>query len=119
MSILTFRTSPQAWLDSANASIGKVFDEGPPYYLTYLVPEMHFGFLLNNLWDRQTRERNRVGVWTTKFYSLHIQHIRGIVPKDRLPECKAVDRWETQCEFPGTAVPEQKYPHRNDSKAAS
>jgi hypothetical protein len=61
------------------------------YYLTYFVPEIHFGFLLNNLWDQQTNKRYEVGARTVDFYSLHIQHIWEIVPKDRLLEFKAAD----------------------------
>lgn len=117
--VLGLRTSADAWLDSVNRSIAKVFDKGPIYYMTYFVPAMHFGFQMNNLWDVQTQEKYRVGVRTTDYYRLHNDHVREVVPKDRLLEFKAADGWEPLCEFLGKDVPEGKFPHRNDSKGAN
>lgn len=89
--MLGLRTSPEAWLSSVNASIAKVFGKGPMYYLCWFVPEMHFGFLMNNLWGAQTMQNYGVGVRTTEYYEKHIQHIRNVVPKERLLEFKASD----------------------------
>jgi hypothetical protein len=89
------------------------------YYVTYFVPEMHSGFMVNNLWDQQTREKYGVGVRTTDYYSFHNEHIREIVPKERLLEFKAADGWEPLCQFLGREAPEGGYPHRNDSKVAN
>ncbi|OCL02422.1 hypothetical protein AOQ84DRAFT_229096 [Glonium stellatum] len=117
--VLSLRTSPQAWLGSVNGSIAKVFGKGPMYYIAYFVPEMHFGFLMNNLWDEQTKAKYGVGVRSTEYYSCHNNHVRKVVPKERLLEFKAADGWEPLCNFLGKDVPQGEYPHRNDAKAAN
>jgi hypothetical protein len=116
--ILGLRASPQAWLDFINTSIGKVFGHGLIYYMTYFVPKMHCGLMLNNLWDQRSRGKCKVGVRTTDYYSFHNNHIRRIVPRERLLGFKAVDECEL-CEFLAREVPEGPYPHRNDGKAAN
>jgi len=113
------RASPQAWLDSVNGSISKVFGKGPMYYITYYVPEMHFRFPINNLWDQQTKAKYGVGVRSTEYYAYHNDHVRKVMPKERLLEFKAADGWEPLCKFLGKDVPQGKYPHRNDAKAAN
>jgi hypothetical protein len=89
------------------------------FYVTYFVPEMHSGFLLNNLWDQRAKNKYGVGVRTTAYCLFHSGHIREIVPKERLLEFKAADGWGPLCEFLGREVPKGGYPHRNDSKAAN
>jgi hypothetical protein len=117
--VLGVRASSQAWLDSVNGSIGKVFGRGVLYYLTYFVPEMHFGFAMNNLWDQRTKEKYGVGVRSTEYYALHNEHVRNVVPRERLLEFGAKDGWGPLCTFLGRDVPREEYPHRNDRKAAN
>jgi hypothetical protein len=119
--VLGLRTLPQAWLDSVNGSIAKVFGKWPMYYIAYFVPEMHFGFLINDLWDQQTEAKYGVGVGvrSTECYAYHNDHARKVVPKERLLEFKAADGWELLCTFLGKDVPQGKYPHRNGAKAAN
>ena len=89
------------------------------YYMTYFVPEMHFGFLLNNLWDQQTKDEYGMAVRTTDYYALHCERIRKIVPGSRLLDFQAADGWEPLCKLLGREVPDCRYPHRNDSRAAN
>lgn len=117
--VLGLRTSPEAWVTSVKATIANVFGAGPMYYLTYFVPEMHQGFLLNNLWDEQTKAKYGVGVITTQYYDFHNDWIRKVVPKERLLEFEAADGWEPLCNFLGQEKPLGEYPHRNDAKAAN
>jgi hypothetical protein len=117
--VLGLRTSADAWLDSVNRPIAKVFGKGPIYYMTYFAPPMRFGFQMNNPWDAQTQEKYQVGVRTTDCYQLHNDHVREVVSKDRLLEFKAADGWEPLCEFLGKDVPEGRFPHKNDSKGAN
>lgn len=117
--VLGLRKSPDVWLASVNRSIAKVFGRGVMYWLTYFVPEMNFGFRMNNLWEAQTRERHGVDVRTEEFYRLHCEHIRSVVPKERLLEFQASDGWEPLAKFLEKPVPEGRFPHRNDAKAAN
>jgi len=45
----------------------------------------------------------------------HYSHVRSIVPKDSLLECKSEEGWEPLCKFLGEKVPEEPYPRVNDS----
>jgi hypothetical protein len=78
---------------------------------------------MNNLWDQQTKAKYGVGVRSTEYYIFHNEHIRKVVPKERLLEFKAVDGWDPLCKFLGKQKPVGKegenYPHRNDSQAAN
>lgn len=117
--VLGLRKTPEAWLASVNGSMGKVFGHGIAYYLSYFVPEMHFGFTMNNLWDTQTNSRYGFGVRTVEHYVAHNDYIRATVPKERLLDFQAADGWEPLCRFLGKEVPEGTFPHRNDAKAAN
>lgn len=44
-------------------------------------------------------------------------HIRRITPPDRLLEFRLEDGWEPLCNFVGKEVPDQPFPHVNDSVA--
>jgi hypothetical protein len=61
--------------------------------MTYFVPEIHSGFLLNNLWAQRAKQKCGVGRRTTDYYLFHREHIREIVSKERLLEFKAADGW--------------------------
>ncbi|OCK81558.1 hypothetical protein K432DRAFT_403678 [Lepidopterella palustris CBS 459.81] len=117
--VLSVRTSPEAWLDSVSSSIAAVFGKQFAYYLACFVPELHFGFLMNNLWDAQTLAKHNIGVRTTEYYIKHNEHIRTLVPAARLLESNAADGWGPLCEFLGSEKPEGvAFPRRNDRKAA-
>ncbi|KAH6675009.1 hypothetical protein B0J14DRAFT_653184 [Halenospora varia] len=91
--VLTLRNSPEAWLKSVNSSIGAVFGKPLAYYITYFVSPMHQGFLLSNLWDKQILGKYSVGVRSEEYYDFHNNHIRTVVPKERLLEFRAQDGW--------------------------
>jgi hypothetical protein len=80
---------------------------------------MHFGFRMNNLWDRQTRARYGVGVRSAEYYVLHNEHVRRVVPGERLLEFEAREGWGRLCGILGREVPREGFPHRNDSRAAN
>jgi hypothetical protein len=67
----------------------KVSGKGLIYYITYLTSELHFGFLINNLWDQRAREKHEFGVRTTDYCLWQREYIRQLVPKYRLLEFKA------------------------------
>lgn len=96
-----------------------MFGYGVMFWLVRFVPELRLGFRMNNLWDKQTRERYGVGVHTEKYYELHREWVRSIVPKERLLEFQASDGWEPLARFSGREVPDGDFPHTNDSKATN
>lgn len=51
-----------------------------------------------------------------KRYLDHYQHVRDVVPKDRLLEFRSQDGWVPLCRFLGKDVPNGEYPNVNDRK---
>lgn len=49
-------------------------------------------------------------------YREHYAVIRDLVPKDKLLEYKLGSGWEPLCAFLGKPVPDQPFPHLNESK---
>jgi hypothetical protein len=45
----------------------------------------------------------------------HYDHVRSIVPKENLLEFQPQEGWEPLCAFLGKEVPEEPFPHINDS----
>lgn len=45
----------------------------------------------------------------------HYDHVRSIVPKENLLEFQPQEGWEPLCEFLGKEIPEEPFPHINDS----
>jgi hypothetical protein len=99
--------------------MGKVFGRGVMYWLAWFVPELYFGFSMNNLWEAQMRERYGIGVRTEEYYRAHNDYVRSVVPKERLLEFQAGDGWEPLARFLGREVPGGPFPHRNDARAAN
>lgn len=46
----------------------------------------------------------------------HYEHVRAIVPKERLLEFDLKDGWAPLCEFLDVKAPDEPYPKVNDSK---
>ncbi|CAK5265857.1 unnamed protein product [Mycena citricolor] len=47
-------------------------------------------------------------------YEAHYEHLRAVVPKDRLLEFSVKDGWVPLCEFLGKPVPETPFPRGNE-----
>ena len=74
-------------------------------------------------WDAFLGQNGRRDYLTEEYGELakhrfveHNQHIRKIVPKDRLLEHKPQDGWVPLCKFLGHKVPEGEYPRAWDGK---
>ena len=50
-------------------------------------------------------------------YDKHYEHVRSLVPKDRLLEYYVKDGWEPLCKFLHVDHPEIEFPRGNDTKA--
>eukprot|EP01059_Diplonema_ambulator_P011574 TRINITY_DN21564_c0_g1_i1.p1 TRINITY_DN21564_c0_g1~~TRINITY_DN21564_c0_g1_i1.p1 ORF type:complete len:281 (+),score=62.38 TRINITY_DN21564_c0_g1_i1:213-1055(+) len=53
--------------------------------------------------------------WLASLYEQHNDKVRQTVPKDRLLEYSVKDGWGPLCEFLGKPVPQDPFPHVNDS----
>jgi len=50
-------------------------------------------------------------------YRHHYRDIREMVPKDRLLEFNLSGGWQPLCDFLGKPIPDEPFPHENDSQA--
>jgi hypothetical protein len=122
--ILGLRSSPQAWKDSIDSTIA-IMGGWTAYLLCWPVPSHMFSVqpMVQRLrkWDMQ-----RVGssVWNAdvKMYVGHNNHVRKVVPKERLLDFEPGMGWQPLCDFLEVPVPKGAdgkaldFPHVNDSK---
>ena len=62
--------------------------------------------------------QRRVGgpVTTPEVYEAHARRVRSVVPEARLLEFQAADGYGPLCRFLGQPIPDEPYPHLNDTK---
>lgn len=60
--------------------------------------------------DPQNRDALRRG------FVQHNEHIRFIVPKDKLLDFQVQEGWEPLCKFLGKPVPDEPFPHANEGR---
>jgi hypothetical protein len=122
--ILGTRSSPQAWKDSIDSTIAKM-GGWTAYLLCWPVP--HHMFSVQPMVQRLTKwDMQRVGssVWNAdvNMYFRHNEHVRKVVPKERLLEFEPRMGWQPLCDFLEVPIPKgangsaMDYPHVNDSK---
>ena len=69
------------------------------------------GELCYGLWDKPNRQE-----WLEGLYETHNTHVRQNVPSDKLLEFDVSQGWEPLCKFLGKPIPDEPFPHVNDSQ---
>lgn len=116
--ILSLRQSPDAWLASFNAVLGKTFGKPLLYYAAFFIPAMRLGFMLHRATDTLFMSRYGTTICSRDAYIRHNDHVRRVVPNRRLLQFHATDGWEPLCKFLDRPVPGIAYAHFWDSKSA-
>jgi len=68
------------------------------------------GELCYGLWDKPAG-------WLEGLYAVHNDHVLANVPKEQLLEFQVTQGWEPLCKFLGKPIPDEPFPHVNDSKS--
>lgn len=111
--ILNVRDSPEAWWKSFRSTVGPVSDLRH-YVLTFPVPFLRAATkLIREIFGR----RKKQGIYGPQWYETHNQEVRENVLKERLLEFNVKEGWGPLCKFLGKPVPDQPFPHLNDTKA--
>jgi Sulfotransferase domain len=114
--VLGLRSSPEGWLKSYNETIGIVRKNYVWYCLAYLLPATRWLWQFGEFWEAYNQESYDVPVPSVETYIHHNDHIRRVVPKDRLIEFEPSQGWGPLCGFLGRPVPSCPYPRLNDTK---
>lgn len=123
--ILTVRDSPEKWLKSCEDTIFKVtFKENRSILHKVCLPfdrELRYAYLMHDaifhvLWFQRQRYSSELAI---QKYNDYIEDVKRKVPKDKLLIFNAKDGWSPLCKFLDVPVPNQEFPHLNDSKEIS
>lgn len=69
------------------------------------------GELCYGLWDKPNTQQ-----WLTGLYDVHNDHVRKNVPSKQMLEFDVSQGWGPLCEFLGKPIPDEPFPHVNDSQ---
>lgn len=115
--------NPDTWYKSANTTV---------YAIRNIKPIL-FGALLQKciIGNRMDRIRSMInyGIWgktfdgkfedveyAKKVFVNHIEDVKKYVPEDRLLVFNVSEGWEPLCKFLDVPIPDESFPHLNDSK---
>lgn len=88
-----------------------------PSWLLRLVPLLNrFNrVVVSTVWDGVFQGRFKDREHSLKIYRDHIAYVKATAPSDQLLVFEAKDGWEPLCRFLDVPIPENDYPHLNDS----
>ncbi|HZT95279.1 MAG TPA: sulfotransferase [Chloroflexota bacterium] len=111
--ILSVR-DPEAWYKSTNDTIFKAAEMLPnmPEIADKPVAKM----LKAIVWDGDLQGRFADKDFAISVFEKHNREVQQYVPKERLLVYEVKQGWEPLCSFLGVSVPEEPFPHVNDTK---
>jgi Sulfotransferase domain len=117
--ILTVRDA-DGWYDSVHNTIFRMFGDGPPDervdQARQIVPgldvftEFHRKMIWDGFFDGRFADRE----YAIRVFEEHNAAVLRDAPADRLLTISAGAGWAPLCDFLGTPVPDEPYPHLND-----
>lgn len=112
--LLTVR-DPERWYDSTLNTIYQIYsqptDPAMPREMSEIFRPTVGKIIWNGTFDGRFEDREHA----IKVFEQHNEEVRSTVPADRLLEYKVGSGWEPLCDFLGVTVPEEDFPHVNDS----
>ena len=117
--ILTVRDSAEAWEESARKTIMKVsWFRSWALYLVYMLPftNLYYFQFIQNI----AREKHGKDLWSADtdlkvVYNEWIEHVKSVVPADKLLIYNVKQGWAPLCGFLGMPVPDTPFPRSNDA----
>jgi sulfotransferase family protein len=118
--VLTVR-DPHRWYASAKQTIFARPPEGPP--ISEMDPDAaeFFGFMFGQFFPRVydfggSRPLNGMDEdEAVEVFNRHIAEVKATVPAERLLVFQVSDGWKPLCDFLGVPVPDEEFPHVNES----
>ena len=114
--ILTAR-DPDAWYKSTSETIYALGNSIPPLF-SFLIPRVQkiTGMVERIVWKGVFDGRFEEKQYAIDVYNKNVAEIMEKVPADRLLVHSAKEGWQPLCEFLDKPIPDQPYPHSNESK---
>ena len=69
------------------------------------------------VWDGTFKGRFRDKEFAFETFDRHYEGVRSAIPEDRMLEWDIKEGWEPLCSFLGVDVPDEPFPHLNDTAA--
>jgi len=111
--VLTVRDE-ESWHRSVMQTIFRVWQEMPGWIR--LIPRLEkLADVAEHVWQGTFHGRAQERDYAIAIYRAHNAAVRAHVPADRLLEFRVQDGWPPLCQFLGVPVPDQPFPHVNDS----
>jgi len=113
--ILTVR-DPEKWYDSAAATIYGA-TQGLPSFIHLLRPALGKVIDMVNelIWQKTFDNRFADRAHAIAVYNAHNAEVQRVVPPERLLVYTVKEGWEPLCHFLDVPVPDEPFPHLNDS----
>jgi hypothetical protein len=114
--VLTVR-DPEKWYESARQTIYSVRQVFPSW-VRLLNPRMRFFLRMVDrlIWAGTFQERFEDKPFAIAVFNQHNEHVRHVVPPERLLVYEVKEGWGPLCAFLGVPVPDGKpFPHVNDA----
>lgn len=74
-------------------------------------------FINTDIWDGNFEGRFQDKDFAFQVFDRHYASVRSAIPSDRLLEWEIMEGWEPLCSFLGVEVPDEPFPHLNDTAA--
>lgn len=113
--ILTTR-STDSWWNSASATIIPI-GRAPPAWARALIPPVRLNTQMANgtVWDRVFDGRQFEEAHAKQVFDEHNASVQAELPPERLLVYEVKQGWEPLCAFLGKPVPDEPFPHVNDT----
>jgi len=115
--VLTTR-DPDRWYASAAATIFRARELTPAWAVRF-IPAARKMFELTEatVWDRLFDGRFADEAFAKQVFVNYIEQVKADVPADRLLVFEVAQGWEPLCEFLDCDVPDEPFPHVNDTES--
>jgi hypothetical protein len=111
--VLTVRDADR-WYDSVMHTIHPVMMQGPPTDAPAILHRFH-AMVHALIFQRTFGGRLADRAHATRVFAEHNRAVVDAIPPSRLLVHRAGDGWEPLCRFLGVPVPDQDFPHLNDT----
>lgn len=114
--VLTTR-SEESWWKSARATIIEI-GRAPPRWARKLIPSVRRNSEMVNgtVWDRMFDGRQFEREHALRVFREHNAEVQASIPAERLLVFEVKQGWEPLCQFLGKPVPDEPFPHVNDTQ---
>ena len=102
------------WYESVMNTIYPLMTQGPPEHAPEILHEFH-GMVYALIFERTFAGRLADRAHAKRVFEAHNQAVIDAIPASRLLVYQPGDGWEPLCRFLGVPVPDEQFPHLNDT----